>query len=203
MWSTQSRTSAQSMKQKFFSNSFAFSVIQQMLAVWPLVPLPFLNLAVHLEVLIHMLLKPSLKNFEHSLPSMWNEWNCTVIWTFFSIAFLGIEMKINLFQSCGHCWVFQICWHIECSTFSASSFRIWNSSARIPSPLLPSYLSSNLSHLLPYYHSHVITSVPTSQSKEKQSEENFSTIPITAFIFLNASFPTYLTVTVDKLSLLT
>ena len=44
-------------------------------------------------------------------------------------------MKTDLFQSCGHCWVFQICWHIECSTFTASSFRIWNSSAGIP--LLP------------------------------------------------------------------
>ena len=43
-------------------------------------------------------------------------------------------MKTDLFQSCGHCWVFQICWHIECSTFTASSFRIWNSSTRIPSP---------------------------------------------------------------------
>ena len=41
-------------------------------------------------------------------------------------------MKTDLFQSCGHCWVFQICWHIECSTLTASSFRIWNSSARIP-----------------------------------------------------------------------
>ena len=28
-------------------------------------------------------------------------------------------MKTDLFQSCGHCWVFQICWHIECSTFTA------------------------------------------------------------------------------------
>ena len=45
-------------------------------------------------------------------------------------------MKTNLFQPCGHCWVFQIYWHIECSTFTASSFRIWNSSAGIPSPLL-------------------------------------------------------------------
>ena len=26
----------------------------------------------------------------------------------------------------------QICWLIECSTFTASSFRIWNSSTRIP-----------------------------------------------------------------------
>ena len=45
-------------------------------------------------------------------------------------------MKTDLFQFCGHCWVFQICWHIECSTFTASSFRIWNSSTRIPSPPL-------------------------------------------------------------------
>ena len=42
-------------------------------------------------------------------------------------------MKTDLFQSCGHCWVFQICWHIECNTFTASSFRIWNSSTEIPS----------------------------------------------------------------------
>ena len=28
-------------------------------------------------------------------------------------------MKTDLFQSCGHWWVFQICWHIECSTFTA------------------------------------------------------------------------------------
>ena len=43
-------------------------------------------------------------------------------------------MKTDLFQSCGHCWVFQICWHIEHGTFTASSFRIWNSSTGIPSP---------------------------------------------------------------------
>ena len=42
-------------------------------------------------------------------------------------------MKTDLFQSCGHCWVFQICWHIECSTFTASSFRTLNSSTGIPS----------------------------------------------------------------------
>ena len=45
-------------------------------------------------------------------------------------------MKTDLFQSCGHCWAFQICWHIECSTFTASSFRIWNSSTGIQSPPL-------------------------------------------------------------------
>ena len=45
-------------------------------------------------------------------------------------------MKSDLFQSCGHCWVFQICWHIECSTFKASSSRIWNRSTGISSPPL-------------------------------------------------------------------
>ena len=35
-------------------------------------------------------------------------------------------MKTYLFQSCAHCWIFQICCHIECSTFTPSSFRIWN-----------------------------------------------------------------------------
>ena len=45
-------------------------------------------------------------------------------------------MKPDLFQSCGHCWVFQICWHIECSTYTALSSRIWNRSAGIPSPPL-------------------------------------------------------------------
>ena len=52
---------------------------------------------------------------------------------------LGLEWK-HLSQSCGHCWVFQICWHIECSTFTTSSFRIWNSSAGIPSPSLVLFL---------------------------------------------------------------
>ena len=58
--------------------------------------------------------------FEHSLP----------------LPVFGIGMKTNIFQSCGHCWVFQICWHTECSAYTASSFRIWNSSTGIPSPPL-------------------------------------------------------------------
>ena len=49
-------------------------------------------------------------------------------------------MKTDFFQSCGHCWVLQICWHIECSTFTASSFRIWNSSTGIPLPPLALFL---------------------------------------------------------------
>ena len=45
-----------------------------------------------------------------------------------------------IFQSCGHCWVFQICSYIECSTFTASSFRIWNSSTGIPSSPLALFI---------------------------------------------------------------
>ena len=49
-------------------------------------------------------------------------------------------MKTDLFWPCGHCWVVQICWHIECSTFTASSFRIWNSSTGILSPPLALFI---------------------------------------------------------------
>ena len=95
---------------------------------------------------VHVLLKPGLENFEHYFTSMWDECNCAVVWAFF-----GIGMKTDLFQSCGYCWAFQICWHTECSTFTASSFRIRNSSTGIPSPplallvvlLLKAYLTSH------------------------------------------------------------
>ena len=88
------------------------------------------------KFMVHVLLKPGLANFEHYFASMWDECNCTVVWAFFGIAFLWDWNENWPFQSCGHCWVFQICWHIECSTFTASSFRIWNSSTGIPSPPL-------------------------------------------------------------------
>ena len=53
-----------------------------------------------------------------------------------ALPFFRIGMKTDFFQSCGHCWVVQIFWHIECSTFITSSFRIWNSSTGILSPPL-------------------------------------------------------------------
>ena len=87
-----------------------------------------------LKFTVHVLLKPGLENLEHYFPSVWDECNCAIVWAFFGIAFLWDWNETDLFQSCGHCWVLQICGHIECSTFTASSFRIWNSSTRIPSP---------------------------------------------------------------------
>ena len=116
-------------------------MIQPILAIWSLVPLPFLNptvtsgsfqftycwslawrilsitlLACEMSVIVH--------EVEHSL----------------ALPFFGMGMKIDLFQSCGHCWVFRICWHTECSTFTASSFKIWNSSTGILSTPLALFI---------------------------------------------------------------
>ena len=81
----------------------------------------------------HVLLKLDLENFEHYFASLWDECNCAVVWTFFGIAFLWDYNENWSFPVLWPLWVFQICWHIECSTVTASSFRIWKSSTGIPS----------------------------------------------------------------------
>ena len=40
------------------------------------------------KFMVHVLLKPGLENFEHYFASVWDKWNCAVVWTFFGIAFL-------------------------------------------------------------------------------------------------------------------
>ena len=72
---------------------------------------------------------------------MWDECNYAVVWAFFGIVFLcDLNENWHFPGACGHYWVFQICWHIECSTFTASSSRIWNSSTGIPSPPLALFI---------------------------------------------------------------
>ena len=115
-------------------------MIQWTLAIWSLVPPPFLPF-----------LKPTWTSGSSWFTYCWNlAWRIlsitllacemSVIVRYFEhslgLPFFGTGMKTNLFQCYGHCWVFQICWHIECSTFTASSFWIWNSSTGIPSPPL-------------------------------------------------------------------
>ena len=82
---------------------------------------------------VHILLKPGLENFEYYFTSVWDEYNCAVVWAFLGIAFLR-DWNEN--------WPFAVLWpllsfpnlrHIECSTFTASSFRIWKSSPGVPS----------------------------------------------------------------------
>ena len=118
----------------FFWNSLAFSMIQQMLAIWSLVPLPFLNPAwtsgsswfASCWSLACKILSMSLLAREMSAIVWWFEHSLV-------LPFLGVGMRIDLFQSCGHHWIFQICWHTECNTLTASSFRVLNSSTGIPS----------------------------------------------------------------------
>ena len=92
------------------------------------------------KFMVHVLLNPGLENFKHYFTSVWDECNCVTVWTFFSIAFFGGWNENWPFQSCGHCCVFQICWYVECSTFTASSFRIWNNWTGIPSLPLALFL---------------------------------------------------------------
>ena len=131
LWSTQLKALAWSMKQRSFWKSRAFSMIQQMLAIWTLVPLPFIN--------------PAYTSGSSWFTQCWNlawrilsitllayEINATVQYLEHSLAlpYFGIGMKIDLFQSCSHCWVLQICLHlltnllIECSTLAAASLGL-------------------------------------------------------------------------------
>ena len=86
--------------------------------------------------LVPILLKPGLEDFEHYFASMGNECNCVVFWTFFGIALLWDWNENWPFPVLWPPLSFQICQHTECSTFTVSSFRTWNSSAGIPSPPL-------------------------------------------------------------------
>ena len=110
--------------------NFPQFVVTQMLAIWSLVPLPFLNpactsgssLFTHCWSLAWRILSITLPACERS----------TIVQEFkhsLALPFIGIGMKTELSQSYGHCWVFQICGHVEYSTLTASSFRIWNNSA--------------------------------------------------------------------------
>ena len=98
-----------------------------MLEIWSVVPLSFLNPActmgscqfTYCGSLAWRILSMTLLACEMSTVVSYFEY-------YLAFPFLEIGMKTGLFQSCGHCRVFQICWHIECSTSTASSFRTWN-----------------------------------------------------------------------------
>ena len=67
----------------------------RMLAVWSLLPLPFLNPACTSGTSRFMYcLKPSVKYFEHYLAGMWDECNYAVVWAFFGYcSSLGSKWK--------------------------------------------------------------------------------------------------------------
>ena len=94
-------------------------------------------------------------------------------------------MRIDLFPTCDHCWLFQIYWHNECSILETSSFRILNSSSGIPSPpaLLPkAYLTS---HSRMSDSEWVIT--PLQLSKSRCFLYNYSLYSLHLFLISSAS----------------
>ena len=103
-----------------------------MLAIWSLVPLPFLKPA-WTSGSSWFTYCCSLAWRILSITSCDDECNCVVVRTFFGISFPWDWNQNWPFPVLWPLLRFPICWHIEGSTFTASSFRIWNSSTRIPS----------------------------------------------------------------------
>ena len=68
-----------------FWDSLPLSMIQWMLAIWSLVPQTRLHIW---KFSVHVVLKLSLKDFEHYLASKWDELYCVIGRAFFGIAFL-------------------------------------------------------------------------------------------------------------------
>ena len=110
-----------------------------MLAIWSLVPLPFLNPAwtsrssrfMYCWCLAWRIL---------SFSSMWDESNCVVVWAFFGIAFLW-DWNEN--------WRFPVLWPLLnfpdllaywVQHFHSIIFQDWNSSTGIPSPPLALFI---------------------------------------------------------------
>ena len=90
LWSTQSKVLVQSVKQENFFlkfSSFRYDPTDVGNLIFGSSAFSKFNLYVW-KFLVHILLKPRLKDFEHYLTSIWNEFNCAVVWTFFGIALL-------------------------------------------------------------------------------------------------------------------
>ena len=86
--------------------------------------------------LVHILLKSSLRDFKFYLASLWNEHNCTVVWTFFGIDFVWDWNENWPFPVLWPLWSFPNLLTYWVQHFHSIIFRIWNSSTGIPSPPL-------------------------------------------------------------------
>ena len=128
------------MKQKelFFWNFLAFSVIQRRLAIWSLVPLPFLNQAWTSGSSLFMYCwSLAWRILSITLLAMWNECNCAVVWTFLChCPSLGLEWKPIFSSPVAAAEFSKFAGRLIAALSTASSFRIWNSSTGIQSPPL-------------------------------------------------------------------
>ena len=107
-------------------------------AIWSLGSSAFSKSSLNIwKFSVHVLLKPTLENFEHYFASIWDEHNCVVVWSFFGIAFL---------------WDLNESWPFPMKTDSYLVERhIWS---RIPSPSLTAWvcLDKLLWFWLPGFH---------------------------------------------------
>ena len=107
-------------EQMFFSNSHFFydpSNVDNLISGSSAFSKPSLNI---LKFSVHLLLEPGLEDFEHYFASVWDECNCVVVWTFFGIALLWEWNENWPFPVLWPLLSFPNCWHVECSTLTAS-----------------------------------------------------------------------------------
>ena len=111
-------------------------MILRMLAIWSVSSASSKPSLYIQNFLVHILPNPSLKDFEHKLASMWNEFNCAVVWAFFGIALLWDWNENGPFPVLW--WLLHFPYLVKylVQHLTASTFGIWNRSTGIPSPLL-------------------------------------------------------------------
>ena len=104
-------------------------------------PSAFLKSSLYIwKFLVHLLLKPNSKDFEHYLASMWNEHNHKVVETFFGIALLWNWNKNLPFPVLWPLLSFPDFLTYWVQVINSISFRLLNSSAGILSPPLTLFI---------------------------------------------------------------
>ena len=95
---------------------------------------------------VHILLKYSLKDFEYFLLACEMRQLCSSLGVLWHCLSLGLERKLT-FASPVATAEFSKFADILSAAFTASSFRIWNSSTGIPSPLLTLFMTATAKSL--------------------------------------------------------
>ena len=136
----------------------------------------------HPEVHSSRTLRPGLENFEYYFASVWDKYNCVVVWTFFGIAFLWDWNENWPFPVLRPLLSFPDLLHVEYSTLTAPSFRVWNSSTGIPSLPLVMFIV-----MLPKVH---LTSLPT--GREFYLSVKWNLASLLSFFFPPTPFSVFL-----------
>ena len=129
------------------SGSFAFS--KSSLNIW--------------KFMVHVLLKPGLKNFEHYFTSMWDECNCAVVWAFFGIAFLwdwNENWHISLIDVIALEWQGLLALLVSSPVLSAQDFCMFSLSDWLSFSLQALYCGSSPGQVCGYFDQLVCSDEP-------------------------------------------